>query len=193
MNYDEIKKHIVNLSRYKVNVFHWHLTENQGWRLESKRFPQLNAPSSYTRHPGKYYTIEQAKELVAFAKQHNIIVIPEIDMPGHSEAFTRAFGYTMQTPQGLETLKELMNEICDVFKDSEWMHIGTDEVKITMPNFVPDMVRTHPQQREKGYFMESRIQIYFRRYRYDHDVEQPWPATPRETGNRLTFSLYQPF
>lgn len=140
MNYDEIKKHIVNLSRYKVNVFHWHLTENQGWRLESKRFPQLNAPSSYTRHPGKYYTIEQAKELVAFAKQHNIIVIPEIDMPGHSEAFTRAFGYSMQTPKGLETLKELMNEICDVFKDSEWMHIGTDEVKITMPNFVPDMV-----------------------------------------------------
>lgn len=140
MEFTELKKHIELLSHYKINVFHWHLTENQGWRLESKVFPQLNATSNFTRHAGKYYTIAQAKELVQWAKKHAVTVIPEIDMPGHSDAFTRAFGYTMQTTQGLATLKTLMTEICDIFNETEWMHIGTDEVTITMPNFVPEMV-----------------------------------------------------
>lgn len=140
MEFDELKKHVALLARYKINVFHWHLTEYQGWRLESKVFPQLNASSNYTRHPGKYYSIAQVRELVEWARQHGVTVIPEIDMPGHSDAFTRAFGYKMQTTEGLATLKVLMTEICDVFSGTEWMHIGTDEVQITMAEFVPEMV-----------------------------------------------------
>ena len=60
---DELKKEIEILSRYKINVFHWHLTENQAWRLESKIFPMLNDSVNMTRLQGKYYTIEQAKEI----------------------------------------------------------------------------------------------------------------------------------
>lgn len=93
-------------------MFHWHLTENQGWRLESKRFPQLNDSSSFTRLHGKYYTIEDAHEIADWARQHNMMLIPEIDMPGHSAAFVRAMGVDMQSPEGMKILKELMEEIC---------------------------------------------------------------------------------
>lgn len=141
MEFDEIKKEIANLSRYKINVFHWHLTENQGWRLQSKLFPQLNATANYTRHPGKYYTMAQARELVAWCAKHAVLLIPEIDMPGHSDAFTRAFGYNMQTTQGLATMKLLVAEIIDsCFAASPILHIGTDEVTMTMTNFIPEMV-----------------------------------------------------
>lgn len=136
---DELKKEISRLSQYKINVFHWHLTENQGWRLESKIFPELNAYKNYERMAGKYYTLEEAKELVEFCKKHNVLLIPEIDMPGHSAAFTRAFGYDMQSEQGVVTLKQLMTEICNTF-DVPYIHIGTDEVEFTNPNFVPEMV-----------------------------------------------------
>ena len=61
----ELKREITMLSRFKINVFHWHLTENQSWRLESKIFPMLNDSANTTRMPGKYYTQAEAKELVA--------------------------------------------------------------------------------------------------------------------------------
>ena len=129
IEFDELKNHIVKLSRFKVNTFHWHLTDNQGWRLESKVYPQLNANASFTRYAGKYYTIAQAKELVTFAHQHGVQVIPEIDMPGHSEAFRKAMGHVMLTEDGLAEMKAIMTEACETFSDVEWMHIGSDEVR----------------------------------------------------------------
>ena len=141
MSVDEIKKHIRLLSKFKINVFHWHLTENQGWRLESKRYPELNADSSFERHHGKYYTIDEAKEIAQYCKEHNMLLIPEIDMPGHSAAFVRATGVDMQSEKGMEILKNLMDEICtEVFPDLPYIHIGTDEVQFTNPDFVPEMV-----------------------------------------------------
>ena len=138
---EELKKHISLLSQYKINVFHWHLTENQGWRIESKRFPQLNDSSSFTRLHGKYYTIEDAHEIAEWANKHNMRLIPEIDMPGHSAAFIRAMGVDMQSTQGMSILKELMEEICTVvFPTVEYIHIGTDEVQFSNPDFVPTMV-----------------------------------------------------
>lgn len=65
---EELKKEIDLLSQFKINVFHWHLTENQAWRLESKIYPELNAPENMTRIPGKFYTLQEAKELVDFCK-----------------------------------------------------------------------------------------------------------------------------
>lgn len=129
IEFAELKNHILRLSRFKVNTFHWHLTDNQGWRLESKVYPQLNANSSFTRYPGKYYTIAQAKELVTYARQHGIQVIPEIDMPGHSLAFRTAMGHSMLTDAGLAEMKAIMTEACETFADVEWMHIGSDEVR----------------------------------------------------------------
>ncbi|MBS9766639.1 MAG: family 20 glycosylhydrolase [Flavobacteriaceae bacterium] len=127
--FEELKNQIVRLSRFKINTFHWHLTDNQGWRLESKIYPQLNANTSYSRFQGKYYTIEQAKELVLFAKKHGVTVIPEIDMPGHSEAFRKAMGHSMLTDVGLTEMKAIIAEACDTFSETEWIHIGSDEVR----------------------------------------------------------------
>lgn len=137
---EELKREIARLSRYKINVFHWHLTENQAWRLESKRFPELNAPENMTRLPGKYYTHSEARELMEFCRAHNVLLIPEIEMPGHSEAFVRTFGVDMQSADGMVILKQLIDEACELFAGLPFLHIGTDEVRFTNPQFVPEMV-----------------------------------------------------
>lgn len=136
---EELKREIAALAKFKVNVFHWHLTENQSWRLESKIFPMLNDSVNTTRMPGKYYTLEEAKELVDFCKAHNMLLIPELDMPGHSAAFIRTFRHDMQSPEGMKILKLLLEEVCETF-DVPYIHIGTDEVQFTNPQFVPEMV-----------------------------------------------------
>lgn len=136
---DELKREIEMLSRFKINVFHWHLTENQAWRLQSKIFPMLNDAENMTRMPGKYYTLEEAKELVEFCKKHQVLLIPEIDMPGHSAAFVRTFRHDMQSPEGMKILKLLIDEVCETF-DVPYLHIGTDEVGFSNPKFVPEMV-----------------------------------------------------
>ena len=136
---EELKREIEILSRFKINVFHWHLTENQAWRLESKVFPMLNDSVNTIRMPGKYYTLEEARDLVDFCKKHQVLLIPEIDMPGHSAAFVRAFRHDMQSPEGMKILKLLLDEVCETF-DVPYLHIGTDEVEFTNPHFVPEMV-----------------------------------------------------
>lgn len=136
---EELKREIEILSRFKINVFHWHLTENQTWRLESKIFPMLNDSVNTIRMPGKYYTLEEARDLVDFCKKHQVLLIPEIDMPGHSAAFVRAFRHDMQSPEGMKILKLLLDEVCETF-DVPYLHIGTDEVEFTNPHFVPEIV-----------------------------------------------------
>lgn len=137
---EELKREIGLLSRYKINVFHWHLTENQAWRLECKKYPQLNAPENMEREKGKYYTLEEARQLVEFCKQHQVLLIPEIDMPGHSAAFERTFKTDMQSEKGTQILKDIIDEVCETF-DVPYLHIGTDEVQFTNPDFVPMMVK----------------------------------------------------
>ena len=136
---EELKREIEILSRYKINVFHWHLTENQAWRLESKIFPMLNDSVNMTRIKGKYYTLDEAKDLVDFCKKHQVLLIPEIDMPGHSAAFVRTFRHDMQSPEGMKILKLLVDEVCETF-DVPYLHIGTDEVDFWNKSFVPEMV-----------------------------------------------------
>lgn len=137
---EELKREISLLSRYKINVFHWHLSENQAWRLECKKYPQLNAPENMEREKGKYYTLEEARQLVEFCKQHQVLLIPEIDMPGHSAAFERTFKTDMQSEKGTQILKDIIDEVCATF-DVPYLHIGTDEVQFTNPDFVPMMVK----------------------------------------------------
>lgn len=137
---EELKREISLLSRYKINVFHWHLTENQAWRLECKKYPQLNAPENMERENGKFYTLEEARQLVEFCKQHQVLLIPEIDMPGHSAAFERTFKTDMQSEKGTQILKDIIDEVCATF-DVPYLHIGTDEVQFTNPDFVPMMVK----------------------------------------------------
>ena len=133
---EELKKHIDLLSRFKVNTFHWHFTENQAWRFEVKGYPQLTSAESMTRFEGKYYTQEECREVTLYAQERGVTVIPEIDMPGHSEAFTRAMGFDMQTDEGVKVLKEVISQVAEVFSNSPYIHIGADERRITYPNFL---------------------------------------------------------
>ena len=137
---DELKKEVDALAQFKVNVFHWHFTENQAWRLESKKYPELNAAKNMTRHEGLYYTQDEVRDMIAFCAGRGVQVIPEIDMPGHSAAFERTFGCTMQSEKGKVILKDLIDEASEVFRGCKWFHIGTDEVHFTDPGFVPEMV-----------------------------------------------------
>ena len=128
---DELVKQIELFSRFKVNTFHWHLTENQAWRFEVKAYPQLTSAASMTRYEGSYYTQEDCRRVMAAAKKHGVIVIPEIDMPGHSAAFERAMGFGMQTEEGKKVLKAALDEVVEVFADAPYIHIGGDEVSTT--------------------------------------------------------------
>ncbi len=139
INIDELIHELELLSRFKLNTFHWHLTENQAWRFEIKSYPVLTQPDKMTRFAGKYYTQDDCRRLMAVAKKHGVTVIPEIDMPGHSEAFERAMGYAMQTVQGKEALTKILEEVADVFADAPYIHIGADEKIITDSTFLPTM------------------------------------------------------
>lgn len=138
ISFDELKKEIDLLARFKVNVFHWHLTDNQGFRFESKVYPQLNQAANMTRFPGSYYTQAQCTELEAYAAERGIIIIPEIDMPGHSTAFTNAMGYNMSSEQGRTALKQLLTELAAAFPLAPYIHMGADEAGTTAA-FVNEM------------------------------------------------------
>lgn len=137
--FDELRHEIDLLSRFKMSVFHWHLTEKLGFRFESKRYPQLNADENMTRYPGSYYTQDECRELEEYAWERGVTIIPEIDMPGHSDVFTRAMGFSMQTDQGVAALKNILDEVCDAFPRAPYIHIGGDEVRITYPRFLETM------------------------------------------------------
>lgn len=137
-----LKSVVRRLSHYKINVLHLHLSDDSGWRVEVKKYPELTVETSFwpTRQPGKFYTQEDIKSICDFCDSLNIRVIPEIDMPGHSAAFRKAIGKDMQTPEGMQVLKEALDEIIPLFKDSLF-HIGSDEVHFKMKEFMPEMIR----------------------------------------------------
>ena len=137
-----LKSVVRRLSHYKINVLHLHLSDDRGWRVEVNKYPELTVETSFwpTRQPGKFYTQEDIKSICDFCDSLNIRVIPEIDMPGHSAAFRKAIGKDMQTPEGMQVLKEALDEIIPLFKDSLF-HIGSDEVHFKMKEFMPEMIR----------------------------------------------------
>jgi hexosaminidase len=104
-----IKRYIDLLARYKLNVFHWHLTDDQGWRLEIKKYPKLTEVGAWRRETvagkqldpyvgdgqpyGGFYTQDEARDIVAYAAARYVTVIPEIEMPGHSKAALAAYPF----------------------------------------------------------------------------------------------------
>ncbi|WP_420583400.1 family 20 glycosylhydrolase [Reichenbachiella sp.] len=149
---DEVKKHIDMLSIFKINKFHWHLTEDQGWRIEIKKYPKLTSIGSTrteadgSTHAG-FYTQDEIKEVVAYAAERYIDVIPEIEMPGHALAALSAYPelscnegtYTPRIIWGVETdvfcagkeevftfLEDVIEEIIPLFP-YEYYHMGGDE------------------------------------------------------------------
>jgi len=147
-----VKKYIALLSFYKLNTFHWHLTDDQGWRIEIKKYPELTQKAAWRTEPdgskhGGFYTQAQIKDIVKYASKLNITVIPEIEMPGHSVAALAAypnlsctggpfkvpasFGvfqdvYCAGNEQTFTFLQDVLTEVMALFP-SKYIHIGGDE------------------------------------------------------------------
>ena len=158
-----IKKYIDNMAMHKLNTFHWHLTEDQGWRIEIKKYPKLTEVGAWRKETvigharqknaqydgkpyGGFYTQEEIKEVVKYAKDRFITVVPEIELPGHSTAAIAAYpklGVTGKQPEVTTTwgvfpdiynvddatfsfLEDVLTEVMDLFP-SKYIHIGGDE------------------------------------------------------------------
>lgn len=138
---DMLKEQIDVMAQYKLNVLHFHFTEDIAWRLVSQKYPGLTDAGTMTRWAGEYYTDTDFRELIAYCNDRHIQLLPEIDMPGHSAAFTRYFGVDMQSDSGMFYIKELLSEFRTNYPELEMLHIGGDEVKITNNNFMPEITR----------------------------------------------------
>lgn len=135
---EQLKMQIDVMAKHKYSIFHWHLTEYHGWRLESKIYPKLNAASSHTRYLEKYYTQKEFKEMSDYCWSRGITIIPEFDSPGHSEAFRKGIDIkTMKDPKAIKAMSDLIAELCTLAdkKRMPYIHIGTDEVRYR-PEFV---------------------------------------------------------
>lgn len=158
-----LKKQLDAMARYKLNRFHWHLTDGAGWRLEIKRYPELTEQAAYRPYPnwkawwkggrkyctkdapgadGGYYTQEDAREIVEYARQRHITVIPEIEMPGHSEEVLAVFPHLscsgkpyvnsevcIGNEDTFTFLQNVLLEVMEIFP-LEYIHIGGDEANM---------------------------------------------------------------
>lgn len=132
---ESLKAQLDIFAAYKINTFHFHVTDNPGWRVECKAFPQLNDPKNHSRDKGQFYTYAQVRDLIAYAKARSIRIIPELDMPGHSAYFKPAMGFTMDSDEGMAALEKIIDEFCAEIPASDCpiIHLGSDEVRIKDP------------------------------------------------------------
>ena len=136
-----LKEQIDVMAKYKLNVLHFHFTEDVAWRLESKKYPGLTAAENMTRWAGKHYSVAEFQELIDYCRDRHILFLPEIDMPGHSAAFERFFKVNMQSEQGIDHIKELLKEFSETYPSLKHLHIGGDEVKISNKQFMPEITK----------------------------------------------------
>ena len=191
---DFIKKYIDLMARLKMNTFHWHLTEDQGWRIEIKKYPKLQEIAAfrnetlvghYNNQPhqfdgkkyGGFYTQEQIKEVVAYANTRQVTIIPEIEMPGHSQAAIAAYPALGCTGEQAEVatkwgvfdevycpkestfkfLEDVIDEVLTLFP-GKYIHIGGDEAPKTNWKKCAHCQRLI---KEKGLKDEHGLQSYF--------------------------------
>ena len=160
----DIKRYIDMMAMYKFNTFHWHLTDDQGWRIEIKKYPKLTEigawrdstligrygtkPRYDKKRYGGFYTQKQIRDIVHYASQRHITIIPEIEMPGHSGAALAAYPELACTPgpfhvlthwggtkniycpkeKTFRFLENVLTEVMELFP-SKYIHIGGDEVR----------------------------------------------------------------
>jgi hexosaminidase len=178
----EVIKHTLDgMAAVKLNVFHWHLTEDQGFRIESKLFPRLTGMGS----DGLFYTQDQAHEIVAYARARGIRVVPEFDMPGHTKSWFVGYPdlasapgpYTIRREFGIEDaamdptrdstykfIDGFIGEMAQIFPDP-YMHIGGDEsdgVQWKANPRIQEFMRTHSLQDAaalQAYFNQHLLKI----------------------------------
>lgn len=134
----QLKKQIDVMASYKLNIFHFHLTEDIAWRLQSKLYPELTAEKNMIRNKGLFYSFDEVRDLINYCNERYITLVPEIDMPGHSAAFKRAMGVDMQSDKGQEICRNILKELCTEL-NVPMVHIGGDEVDITNKQFLTNM------------------------------------------------------
>ncbi|MDR2915785.1 MAG: family 20 glycosylhydrolase [Tannerella sp.] len=189
MSVEEVKRNLDVLALFKINRMHWHLTDDQGWRIEIKKYPELTEIGAVRREGegyeyGGFYTQEQIKEVVAYAAERFITVIPEIEIPGHEMAAIAAYPglscaegkHRPRIIWGVEDIvlcagKESTFEFFeDVFKEVvelfpyEYIHIGGDECPKTEWKKCPlcqKRIREEGLAAKDGHTAEERLQSYF--------------------------------
>lgn len=196
---EEVKKYIDELAEYKMNVFHWHLTDDQGWRIEIKSLPKLTETGAWRaprvgqwwqREPqlpgekatyGGFYTQEDIKEVIAYAAERYVRVIPEIDVPGHSQATlvcypelacmkaptavtvgNKFYGEEENTlcvgkEETFEFMDKVLTEVAALFPD-EYIHIGGDEC---FKGFWHKCPRCQARMKAENLKNEEELQSYF--------------------------------
>ncbi|MDD3383707.1 MAG: family 20 glycosylhydrolase [Bacilli bacterium] len=182
---EEIKKQIDIMALLKLNVFHWHLTDDQGWRIEIEKYPRLTEIGSTrrgTRGDNKivsgYYSKQDIKEIIKYCQERFIEVIPEVDMPGHFTAACSSYPELLCTKKNIEVsesfgilpnivcagrdfaykfCEEIMDEVTELFP-SPYIHIGGDEALKTNWLFCPDCQN---KIKEKGLKDEEELETFF--------------------------------
>lgn len=189
-----IKEYIDALAMLKMNTFHWHLTEDQGWRIEIKKYPRLNEIAAYRKETlighyndqphqfdgkryGGFYTQEEIKDIVNYAYNRNVTIIPEIEMPGHSQAAIAAYPELGCTDEPVEVatkwgvfeeiyctkeetfafVEDVLDEVMALFP-SKYIHIGGDEAPKTRWKNCGDCQR---RIKTEGLKDEHELQSYF--------------------------------
>ncbi len=178
-----LKKYIDLLSFYKMNVLHWHLTEDQAWRIAIDKYPRLSEFAAWRTEPdgslyGGFYSKEDISEIVAYASEKYIMVIPEIELPGHSQAAIAAYPYLSCTGDSVQVandwgvfkeiycagndsvfifLEDVLTEVMELFP-SKYIHIGGDEAPKTRWEKCPKCQKRMKKEKLKN---EHELQSYF--------------------------------
>jgi len=183
MTKDFVKRYIDILAYYKFNILHWHLTDDQGWRIEIKKYPKLTTVGAWRKEAdgsnyGGFYTQEDIKEIVAYAQSRYITVVPEIEMPGHCLASLASYPENSCTGGPFEVgniwgvindvycagndstfsfLENVLDEVITLFP-GKYIHIGGDEVPKTRWKECP---KCQARIKAKGLKDENELQSYF--------------------------------
>lgn len=194
-----IKRYIDLMARYKMNRFHWHLTDDQGWRIEIKKYPKLQEVAAFRKETvigyastrtrndpqqydgiryGGFYTQDEVKDIVQYASQRNVTIIPEIELPGHAQAALAAYPhlgctggphdvattwgifpdvYCAGKEETFEFLEDVLDEVTELFP-GKYIHIGGDECLKT--RWIACQLCQN-RIKSEGFKDESELQSYF--------------------------------
>jgi hexosaminidase len=183
-NKEEVKNFLDLMAQHKLNTFHWHLTDDNGWRIEIKRYPKLTQVAAWRKdigfglNPkdstaygpdglyGGFYTQDDIREIIAYAKARYITIIPEIEMPGHSGAVLAAYPelscsggnvYCAGNDAAFTFLENVLGEVIDLFP-GKLIHIGGDEVNKAAWNKCP---KCQARIKQEGLKNANEVQSYF--------------------------------
>ena len=175
-----VKKLLDQMALLKMNVFHWHLTDAPGWRLEIKKYPKLTTVGGIGNHsdpdaPAAFYTQNDVREIIAYAAKRHIQVLPEIDMPGHATAANRAypehsgggnekrpdFTFNPGRQETYSFLTDVLEETAALFP-APWIHYGGDEVHFANSQWI-DMPGVKALMNEHGLNDLKDVEHYFNR------------------------------